>query len=190
MLAPKKRGEQGKRKALGALNNTECQEQKAPQTRLGSLRLRVGSKKLVLSFAEGSIQQGHERLTISRRGQPWFQAWSALSVREHRKVATLVFCLTDEFQNVDLPRSERKARYLQRMAQEDDLCLFIRLCDRLNNLRSLSLSPHLEKRRAMIQETEQYLMPVFQHRQGPFSPLEPFLREALMDAKQSTLRHC
>ena len=101
-------------------------------------------------------------------------------------VATLVFCLTDEFQNVDLPRSERKARYLQRMAQEDDRCLCIKLCDRLDNVRSLSLSPHLEKRRSMIQETEQYLMPVFQHRQGPFSPLEPFLRKALMDAKQST----
>ena len=105
------------------------------------------------------------------------------------RVATLVFCLTDEFQNVDLPRSERKGRYLKRVAQEDDQCLFIKLCDRLDNVRSLSLSPHLEKRRSMIQETEQYLMPVFQHRQGPFSPLEPLLREALMDAKQSTAIH-
>ena len=106
------------------------------------------------------------------------------------RVATLVFCLTDEFQHVDLPRAERKSRYLQRVAQEDDLCLFIKLCDRLDNLRSLSLSPHLEKRRAMIQETEQYLMPVFQRRQGPFSPMEPLLRKALMDAKhllQSTV---
>lgn len=100
-------------------------------------------------------------------------------------VATLVFCLTDEFQNVGLPRSERKARYLQRMAREDDLCLFIKLCDRLDNIRSLSLSPHLEKRRSMIQETEHYLMPVFQRRHGPFSPLEPLLRKALMEAKQS-----
>ena len=105
-------------------------------------------------------------------------------------VATLVFCLTDEFQNVVLSRSERKSRYLQRMAQEDDLCLFIKLCDRLDNVRSLSLSLHLEKRRAMIQETEHYLMPVFQHRQGPFSPLEPLLRKALMEAKQSTSIHC
>lgn len=105
-------------------------------------------------------------------------------------VATLVFCLTDEFQHVDLPRSERKARYLQRMAKEDDLCLFIKLCDRLDNVRSLSLSPHLEKRRSMIQETEQYLMPVFQHRQEPFSPLEPLLRKALMEAKQSTSIRC
>jgi len=105
------------------------------------------------------------------------------------RVATLVFCLTDEFQHVGLPRAERKSRYLQRMAKEDDLCLFIKLCDRLDNVRSLSLSPHLEKRRAMIQETEQYLMPVFQHRQGPFSPLEPLLGKALMDAKQSTSSH-
>jgi len=105
-------------------------------------------------------------------------------------VSTLVGCLTDEFQHVGLPRSERKARYLQRMATEDDLCLFIKLCDRLDNVRSLSLSPHLEKRRSMIQETEDYLMPVFQHRQGPFSPLEPLLRKALMDAKQSTSIRC
>lgn len=105
-------------------------------------------------------------------------------------VAILVFCLTDEFQSVDLPRAERKSRYLQRMAQEDDLCLFIKLCDRLDNVRSLSLSPHLEKRRSVIQETEDYLMPVFQHRQGPFSPLEPLLRKALMDAKQSTSMRC
>lgn len=104
-------------------------------------------------------------------------------------VATLVFCLTDEFQKVNLPRSERKAQYLQRMAQEDDRCLFIKLCDRLDNIRSLSLSPHLEKRRSMIQETERYLMPVFQHRQGPFSPLEPLLRKALIDAKQSISNH-
>lgn len=105
-------------------------------------------------------------------------------------VAALVFCLTDEFQHVDLPRSERKARYLQRMAQEDDLCLFIKLCDRLDNVRSLSLSPHLEKRRSMIQETEHYLMPVFQSRQGLFSSLEPLLRKALMDAKHSTSIRC
>ena len=105
-------------------------------------------------------------------------------------VAALVFCLTDEFQHVDLPRSERKARYLQRMAQEDDLCLFIKLCDRLDNVRSLSLSPHLEKRRSILQETEHYLMPVFQSRQGPFSSLEPLLRKALMDAKHSTSIRC
>jgi GTP pyrophosphokinase len=105
-------------------------------------------------------------------------------------VATLVFCLTDEFQSVDLTRSERKARYLQRMAQEDELCLFVKLCDRLDNVRSLSLSPYLEKRRSMIQETEHYLMPVFQYRQGPFSPLGPLLRKALMDAKQSTSIRC
>ena len=34
------------------------------------------------------IQQGHERLSVSRRGQPLFDARNVLSVREHEKIAT------------------------------------------------------------------------------------------------------
>ncbi len=95
------------------------------------------------------------------------------------EVAGLVRRLTDEFKHTGLPRGERKKLYLQRIAGEDDDCLLVKFCDRLDNLRSLPLSPNREKREAMKLETRLYLMPLLASRRGAFTILERLLEHAL-----------
>jgi GTP pyrophosphokinase len=95
------------------------------------------------------------------------------------RVARTVCCLTDEFKHRGLPRAERKKLYLQRIANADDDCLLVKLCDRLDNLRSLPYSPNTEKREYMKRQTEVYLMPVFPGRSGAFVTLERLLIKAL-----------
>ncbi|MEK7404157.1 MAG: HD domain-containing protein, partial [Acidobacteriota bacterium] len=95
------------------------------------------------------------------------------------RVAAMVHCLTDEFKHSGLPRAERKRLYLQRIAGADDDCLVVKLCDRLDNLRSLPDSPSLEKREQVSRETRVHLMPGLSQRSGPFSVLNRLLQEAL-----------
>ncbi len=95
------------------------------------------------------------------------------------RVTAMVHCLTDEFKHSGLPRAERKKLYLQRVAAADDDCLIVKLCDRLDNLRSLPDSPSPEKREQVSRETRVHLMPRLSQRSGTFSLLNRLLQEAL-----------
>lgn len=95
------------------------------------------------------------------------------------KVAQLVLCLTDEFRHSGLARPRRRELYLRRIAGADDECLIVKLCDRLDNLRSLPFSPDREKRSLMAFETREYLLPVLKDRPGVFPRLATLLNEAL-----------
>lgn len=116
------------------------------------------------------------------------------------RVARIVHCLTDEFKHSGLPRAERKELYLERFAQADEDCLLLKLCDRLDNLRSLPYSPNREKREYMKRETETYLRPLLAGKSGVFSTLEELLAEALkeldmfdstnLDSYCTALRRC
>ena len=95
------------------------------------------------------------------------------------RVAGLVHCLTDEFRTSGLERSARKLRYLERIGRESDDCILVKLCDRLDNLRSLPYSPDIDKRRNTSADTRAYLLPLFDGRSGPFRVLQHLLGEAL-----------
>jgi guanosine-3',5'-bis(diphosphate) 3'-pyrophosphohydrolase len=93
-------------------------------------------------------------------------------------VAGLVRRLTDEFRHSGLPRAERKARYLARVAGEDADCLMLKLCDRLDNLRS-SVNADSGKRELMRRQTREYLMPALANRTGVFRTIETLLEQIL-----------
>jgi (p)ppGpp synthase/HD superfamily hydrolase len=105
--------------------------------------------------------------------------YASLSETFGEEVAQLVLCLTDEFKASDVPRAASKKRYLERIARESDRCLIVKLCDRLDNLRSLKYSPRRDKTLYMQEETRQHLLPACTNRNGVFSRLEKLLRDEL-----------
>ena len=94
-------------------------------------------------------------------------------------VARLVDCLTNEFRCSCVPRDERKRRYLLRVAAAGGDCLLVKLCDRLDNLRSLSRLGDPDKERRIRRETRLYLLPAIQGRAGAFETLGRLLAAAL-----------
>ena len=92
------------------------------------------------------------------------------------RVTELVLALTNDLPDSDL---EGKARYLRRFASVDDDCLLVKLCDRLDNLRSLPECPDPAKADRIRSETRTYLMPLLNGRPALPGPLEALLREAL-----------
>ena len=103
------------------------------------------------------------------------------AVREQfgARVASLVVCLTDELKAAGLERGERKRRYLNRIGREHEDCILVKLCDRLDNLRSLPYAPETTKQPDMESDTRAYLLPLLDGRGGPFVTLEKLLLEAL-----------
>jgi GTP pyrophosphokinase len=95
------------------------------------------------------------------------------------RVGGLVHCLTDEFRSSGLARAERKRRYLERIGRGSEDCILVKLCDRLDNLRSLPYSPDAVKRRNMAVDTRTHLMPLAASLGGPFPVLQDLLRAAL-----------
>jgi guanosine-3',5'-bis(diphosphate) 3'-pyrophosphohydrolase len=96
-------------------------------------------------------------------------------------VAHTVSCLTDEFKQSGLPRVERRERYLARIARADEPCLLVKLCDRIDNLRSLRYVTDAEKKARMKRETETYLVPALANRPPPFPELGRLIDEALCE---------
>ena len=97
-----------------------------------------------------------------------------------QRVARLVVCLTDEFKRTDLPRERRKQLYLERVAGECDDCLVLKLCDRIDNLRSLCASPVPGKAELIRMETRAYLIPGLAGRRSPaLARLARLLEDAL-----------
>ena len=62
---------------------------------------------------------------------------AAIAAQFGPRVAGLVHCLTDGFRSSGFERSERESRYLRRIGREHDDSILVKLCDRLDNLRSL-----------------------------------------------------
>ena len=103
------------------------------------------------------------------------------AVREQfgARVAGLVVCLTDELKAAGLERAERKRRYLNRISREHDDCILVKLCDRLDNLRSLPYAPETTKRQHMDADTRAYLLPLVDGRGETFVTLRKLLLDAL-----------
>jgi GTP pyrophosphokinase len=96
-------------------------------------------------------------------------------------VAGTVRCLTDEFKRSGLPRAERRALYLARIARAEADCLIVKVCDRIDNLRSLAYTTDVEKRSRMMRETETILLPALANRPHPFPDLERLTRSVLQE---------
>ena len=104
---------------------------------------------------------------------------AALDACFSARVTDLVRCLTDEFRHAGLIRQERKRLYLQRIARECDDCILVKLCDRVDNLRSLRYANRPDKQRQMVADTEIYLLPLVDGRGGTFVRLGELLRHAI-----------
>jgi ppGpp synthetase/RelA/SpoT-type nucleotidyltranferase len=99
------------------------------------------------------------------------------------RVATLVRALTDELKgSSDLDQAERKIAYLKRIATEDADCILVKMCDRLDNLRSLQLVPDSPKAARMREQTCAYLLPLFETRLPGYLKL----KEALLNAMRGS----
>lgn len=95
------------------------------------------------------------------------------------RVARLVECLSDEFRRSGLSRDRRKALYLKRIAGAPDDCLLLKLCDRIDNLRSLGRVTNIVKKERMKMETRAYLLPAAAGRPAVFQRLAGLIEEAL-----------
>ncbi|MBI5877178.1 MAG: HD domain-containing protein [Chloroflexi bacterium] len=97
------------------------------------------------------------------------------------QVAHLVGLLTKE--KVHDPQAKRAAtrRYLKRIADASPEALLLKLCDRLDNLRSLDAIPDYDKRNKYVRETYWLYMP-FAERGGEF------FRRQYLDLMAATVR--
>jgi guanosine-3',5'-bis(diphosphate) 3'-pyrophosphohydrolase len=99
-------------------------------------------------------------------------------------VVRMVGCLTNEFKGQGLPKEEARGRYLDRLVQEEHDCVLIKLCDRLDNLRSVSSSNVPGKQDRMVQETHDYLLRPSVGASRPMETMLSLLRSQL-DALES-----
>ncbi len=74
---------------------------------------------------------------------------------------------------------ESRAAYLKRFATAPDPVLILKLSDRLDNLRSLPLSPSPAKRQRYVQETRQYLLPLCEGRGDAVNVLRRLIQQAM-----------
>jgi len=102
------------------------------------------------------------------------------------EVARIVHCLTNELRDTALPRDERKRRYLQRVAAAGDDCLLVKLCDRLDNLRSFANLDDQDRSDRVRRETKRYLLPALEGRSGALETLGRLLLKAI-DAPDSNI---
>lgn len=79
--------------------------------------------------------------------RPWFGDW----------IADAVLRLSKERVGPELNKAERDRRYYARLAEAERRVLLIKLCDRLDNLRGLHLSPDEEKKGRYRTQTEHLL---------------------------------
>lgn len=104
-----------------------------------------------------------------------------LDLRYGDRVAVLVRFLTRGKARGSGASEESRPEYLARFAQAPAECILLKLCDRLDNLRSLPLSPRLDKRRLMVEETLVYLLPLCQGHFGVFHMLDRLICRAIED---------
>ncbi len=74
---------------------------------------------------------------------------------------------------------ESRVAYLQRFATAPNPVLILKLSDRLDNLRSLPLSPSPAKRQRYVQETRQYLLPLCEGRGDVMEVLRQLIQQAI-----------
>jgi len=74
---------------------------------------------------------------------------------------------------------EPRSAYLRRCGTAPDPVLILKLSDRLDNMRSLPLSPSLAKRRRYVQETRQYLLPLCEGRSYAVETLRRLIQQAI-----------
>lgn len=74
-----------------------------------------------------------------------------------RKIAEMVAALS---KNKNLPPRERQGEFWRRFTNEPNETKFIKLLDRLDNMKYLSKSPNQEKIERYILETEKYYLPL------------------------------